>query len=315
MFTKPLFCVFVVLMLSGCGHSDEDREATNRQIEALEVQVEALGTRVEALESPNEHETATAAAQAPQYVLGDGAITDTRSGLVWEAVILQEQVTMAEGQQHCDELAAGGFEDWRLPSEPELMSLVVRERQPMIAEVFLPLPSGTSTIPFMSNRPGYSRLIHGVSFVDGTLWWGGEHMGGRRTFVRCVRSVEAATDAGVASNDGDAGTPAGAQPQAGAVSWVAYAGPWRGGAGGCRDSIVIAATPDDRERVVTGRMTGCVDSPISYSGRQFEQVGTEWRTRIGDGTTLHIDPSRAADRQVWLTADGYSAVLHRVEGG
>lgn len=128
--------------------------------------------------------------------------------------------------------------------------------------------------------------------------------------------VEAAADAGVALNDPDAGgTAAGVQAQAeGGPGWAAYAGRWRGGAGDCRESIVIASTPDDRQRLVTGRTTGCLDFPESYSGRRFEQVGTEWRMRLGD-VTLHIDPSRSADRQVWLTADDYSAVLHRVEGG
>lgn len=311
MCTKPCCWVLVVVVFSGCGQPNEDHDATNRRIEALELQVATLETRVDALESPNAQEPATTAVQDPHYVLGDGVISDTRSGLVWEAVTLQQRVTIDEGRRHCEELRAGGFEDWRLPSQPELMSLLERELQPMISELFLPLPSGTPTLPFMSSRPGRGRQIHAVSFADGTLWWGGAYMDGRRTFVRCVRGGGDAADAGVASDEGDAGTLPVSQPLAEAANWAAYAGPWSGGANGCRDSIVIASTPDERGRLVTGRMTGC-DDPVSYSAREFENVGTEWRTRIGPSTTLHIDPSRATDRQVWLTAYGYSIVLHRV---
>ncbi len=127
--------------------------------------------------------------------------------------------------------------------------------------------------------------------------------------------VEASTDAGVALSDPDGGGAAtGAQTQAeGGPGWAAYVGRWRGGSVGCRESLVITSTPDERGRLVRGTTTGCFDVPMSYSGRQFEQVGTEWRSSLGS-VTLHVDPSRAAERQVWLTgADRYSAVLHRVD--
>lgn len=127
--------------------------------------------------------------------------------------------------------------------------------------------------------------------------------------------VQVSTDAGVALSDPDGGGAAtGAQAQAeGDPGWAAYAGRWRGGTNGCRESIVITPTPDDRGRLVRGTTTGCVEARESYSGREFEQVGTEWRSSLGYAT-LHVDPSRAVDRQVWLTAaERYSAVLHRVD--
>ena len=57
---------------------------------------------------------------------GNGTVTDNNTGLTWEADPRDEQISWSDAQVYCDylnEIAYGGYTDWRMPSTTELFSL------------------------------------------------------------------------------------------------------------------------------------------------------------------------------------------------
>ncbi len=50
---------------------------------------------------------------------GDGTVTDTCTGLMWQQVVEPIRRTWQESQGHCESLMLGGHTDWRLPSAQE----------------------------------------------------------------------------------------------------------------------------------------------------------------------------------------------------
>src|SRR6185503_4698215 len=65
--------------------------------------------------------------QVPQrfHDNGDGTVTDRESGLVWEKA--PPTITFPEQQDavnRCNDLVLGGHDDWRLPNNFELHSLI-----------------------------------------------------------------------------------------------------------------------------------------------------------------------------------------------
>ncbi|AUX23137.1 hypothetical protein SOCEGT47_036560 [Sorangium cellulosum] len=63
----------------------------------------------------------------PSYEEGNGVVTDSVTGLVWEKAAEDGSFHMAGALQHCEAIAAsrlGGRDDWRLPTRRELVSLM-----------------------------------------------------------------------------------------------------------------------------------------------------------------------------------------------
>jgi hypothetical protein len=61
--------------------------------------------------------------------LGEGTVTDTKSGLMWE-YSNNEYLSHTKAARYCRELRLGGHEDWALPGKKQMMSLVVEGRRP-----------------------------------------------------------------------------------------------------------------------------------------------------------------------------------------
>ena len=55
---------------------------------------------------------------------GSNIIVDTKTGLMWQRVMLKEPINWADANIHCKKLKLGGYKDWRLPTKKELKSLV-----------------------------------------------------------------------------------------------------------------------------------------------------------------------------------------------
>ncbi len=54
-----------------------------------------------------------------------GTVTDRRTGLMWSRdEIVAKCTTHAKAEQACKALRVGGFDDWRLPTRAELLTLV-----------------------------------------------------------------------------------------------------------------------------------------------------------------------------------------------
>ena len=55
---------------------------------------------------------------------GDGTITDTSTGLMWEKSAGLTTSTWVQAKAYCDNLTLGGQSDWRLPTRNELQTIV-----------------------------------------------------------------------------------------------------------------------------------------------------------------------------------------------
>ena len=63
----------------------------------------------------------------PVYTTTAQTVTDTGTGLIWERAVPSETFRWQEAADHCAGLATavlGGYADWRLPSEIELISII-----------------------------------------------------------------------------------------------------------------------------------------------------------------------------------------------
>jgi hypothetical protein len=61
---------------------------------------------------------------------GDGTITDTATGLVWQQEDSIEGMTWEEALAYAEDLTLAGHDDWRLPNAKELQSIVDYTRSP-----------------------------------------------------------------------------------------------------------------------------------------------------------------------------------------
>jgi len=68
----------------------------------------------------------------------DGTVTDTWTGLMWTKATVARSQTHGQATDAVKQLDVGGFTNWRLPNDHELLSLVDRSRyRPAIdTEVF-----------------------------------------------------------------------------------------------------------------------------------------------------------------------------------
>ncbi len=61
-------------------------------------------------------------------VNGDGTVTDTSTGLMWQQKGSDSEMDWHEARPYCESLSLSGYEDWRLPTIKELMSIVALDR-------------------------------------------------------------------------------------------------------------------------------------------------------------------------------------------
>ncbi|NIR16418.1 MAG: DUF1566 domain-containing protein, partial [Desulfobacterales bacterium] len=59
---------------------------------------------------------------------GDGTVTDRETNLIWQKDTAPERITWPEAEQYIQQLNEDGFaghNDWRLPSNEELSTLIL----------------------------------------------------------------------------------------------------------------------------------------------------------------------------------------------
>lgn len=56
-------------------------------------------------------------------VFGNGTVLDTQSKLMWAAQDNGEDVNWEEARKYCQSYGQGGYSDWRLPTQGELVTL------------------------------------------------------------------------------------------------------------------------------------------------------------------------------------------------
>ena len=70
---------------------------------------------------------------------GDGTVTDTSTGLMWQQAGSSNYMDWEQALAYCEGLNLGGYTDWRLPNKKELQSLVDYSRyNPAINTTYFP---------------------------------------------------------------------------------------------------------------------------------------------------------------------------------
>ena len=92
---------------------------------------------------------------------GDGTITDTVTGLMWQKATAPGTYTWEQALTYCENLTlAGDYSDWRLPNRNELQSIVDYSRyNPAIDTTFFPdTVAGRFTGRLLPTRPILARV-------------------------------------------------------------------------------------------------------------------------------------------------------------
>jgi len=116
---------------------------------------------------------------------GDGTVTDSVTGLMWQQAVPSTTYGQDQAIAYCPTLSLAGHSDWRLPSQIELESIVdFGVPAPTINGTYFPAtPSGYfwSSSP-VSDMPGNAWL---VDFGSGSTALGSSS--GYNLHARCVR--------------------------------------------------------------------------------------------------------------------------------
>lgn len=111
-----------------------------------------------------------------------GTVLDKKTGLMWQDKDDMVERNWKEASLYCEKLAYGGYDDWRVPSINELMSIIDYSRYcPAIDSVF-----GNSSSWYWSNS---------INIIDNSRAWFVDFIGGNidncsksnDNCIRCVR--------------------------------------------------------------------------------------------------------------------------------
>jgi len=116
-------------------------------------------------------------------------VKDPKTNLIWEDTkhVSEEKVTLVEAKVYCAALKLDTFENWRVPTLSELLSLVDYARyDPAILKEFTHVDRDTlywSSTPYTGN----ANSFWGVKFEDGATEDASETY---NRYVRCVSAVK-----------------------------------------------------------------------------------------------------------------------------
>jgi hypothetical protein len=98
---------------------------------------------------------------------GDGTVSDTSTGLMWQQETPDNTMTWDQALSYCENLPLAGYADWRLPSKKELRNLVDYSRyNPAINTMYF--PDTFSSFYWSSTTSAYSTYAAwGEFFYDG----------------------------------------------------------------------------------------------------------------------------------------------------
>lgn len=114
---------------------------------------------------------------------GDGTVTDTWTGLMWTKATVAKDQTHAQASAAVKQLDVGGYTNWRLPNDHELLSLVDRSRYAPAID--------TDAFPDTVNDWYWTctPCAWGASCAWVVSFYGGLAGYGHRGYNACVRAV------------------------------------------------------------------------------------------------------------------------------
>jgi hypothetical protein len=62
----------------------------------------------------------------------DGTVLDTKTNLMWAAKDNGKRINWADAKKYCESYREGGYTDWRMPTQDELVSLFDRTKPRMV---------------------------------------------------------------------------------------------------------------------------------------------------------------------------------------
>ncbi|WP_437769201.1 DUF1566 domain-containing protein [Sorangium sp. So ce281] len=133
---------------------------------------------------------------------------DPKTSLLWALVAEPDELTWEDAEKRCENSELEGYDDWRLPSRIELVSIVnYKDHSPAIPDHFpaIPLFTGTVDEDFLWSTPiaersspqawcvhvddGYVAICGKDTCSEQAEADGKCHMGKERHRVRCVRTA------------------------------------------------------------------------------------------------------------------------------
>ena len=121
-----------------------------------------------------------------ETISGDNVVIDLNTGLMWQQTIPSSTYTKSNSSSYCNRLTYAGYDDWRLPTPKELLTIVDNSRHdPAIDTTYFPnIPSlpgfwSSATYIIMTDIAWY------VDFSDGWVLTNSSNPGNH--YVRCVR--------------------------------------------------------------------------------------------------------------------------------
>ena len=100
---------------------------------------------------------------------GDDTVTDNVTQLMWQKTAPSTVYSQTDALTHCSGLTQAGYDDWRLPTEIELISLIdFGSSSPCMDTRYFP---NASSDAFWSATPSSTSaaLAWGVTFLDGSV--------------------------------------------------------------------------------------------------------------------------------------------------
>jgi hypothetical protein len=115
---------------------------------------------------------------------GDGTVTDVETNLVWQKDPAPERIIWPEAQKYIDQLNAesfAGHDDWRLPTNEELLTLMLSKEN--IKRLYLDPVFGSQRSFWSADTRGH----HVACYVD--YYYGGVYRFQENYVTHSVRAV------------------------------------------------------------------------------------------------------------------------------
>jgi hypothetical protein len=115
----PVLTLFLLFVFSACeGGNAVKSEPVAKSSGIIEVR------EVKPSPQPVEKETQTEKAKDGRFIAYDnGTVLDTQKNLMWAAKDNGSDISFTSAKSYCDNYRGGGYTDWRIPTQDELVGL------------------------------------------------------------------------------------------------------------------------------------------------------------------------------------------------